>query len=133
MKIRWIKLIGGAIAAEVAAILVLVCLVAIFGPREASQAQVYAEKLGWWVGPIAGTILSFIGAFWVARQLASGQLVHGSLFGLLYSLIDVALIIAMQPPFEWVFVVSTAGKLIAGASGGLVAARIKHGHASPIS
>ncbi|MEO7932826.1 MAG: hypothetical protein ABIT76_06685 [Chthoniobacterales bacterium] len=123
MKIPWIKLIVAAITAEVTAILVLVCLVAIFGPKEASQAQVYAEKLGWWVGPIAGTVLSFIGAFWITRRLANDHLVQGSLFGLIYSLIDVALIIAMQPPFEWIFVVSNAGKITAGVLGGLVAGR----------
>ena len=71
MKIRWIKLIAGAIAAEVLAILILILLVAIFGPRDQAQAQVYAEKLGVWVGPLAGIVLSFLGALWVSRGLAS--------------------------------------------------------------
>ena len=58
MKIRWIRLIAGPIAAEVLAILILVCLVAIFGPRNQAQAQAFAEKLGAWVGPLAGVVLS---------------------------------------------------------------------------
>ncbi len=128
MKIPWIKLIVGAVAAEIAAIVTLVGVVALFGPREASQAQIYAEKMGWWVGPIAGVIFSFIGAFWIARPAAAGPLLVGTLFGCLYALIDVALLIAMQASFEWIFVVSDAGKILAGVGGGLLAARAKRGH-----
>lgn len=123
MKIRWIKLIAGAIAAEVLAILILILLVAIFGPRDQAQAQAYAEKLGQWVGPLAGVVLSFLGALWVSRGLASGRLLHGFLFGLIYALVDVALLVAMQAPFMWLFVASDGGKLLAGIAGGLLAAR----------
>ena len=125
MKIRWIKLVVGAVAAEIAAILILVCLVAIFGPKEANAAQAYAEKLGRWIGPLAGTALSFIGALWVGRTLAGGHLVHGVLFGVFMALVDTVLLIAMQAPFEWIFVVSNAGKAFAGVVGGLVSARFR--------
>ena len=123
MKIRWIKLVAGPIAAEVTAILILICLVAIFGPNDAVRAQAYAEKLGAWVGPLAGVVLSFVGALWVSRGLTSGHLLHGFLFGCLYALLDAALIVAAQAPFAWLFVASDAGKLLAGIAGGLVAAR----------
>ena len=123
MRIRWIKLISGAIAAEVLAILILVLLVAIFGPRDQAQAQAYAEKLGVWVGPLAGIVLSFLGALWVSRGLTSGHLLHGTLFGFFYTLVDVALIVAAQAPFMWLFVASEGGKLLAGIAGGMVAAR----------
>jgi hypothetical protein len=122
MKIRWIKLIAGAIAAEMLAILILVCLVAIFGPNDYGQAQAFAEKLGAWVGPLAGVILSFLGALWVCRGLTSGDLQHGFLFGLLYALLDAAIIVAAQAPFAWLFVASDGGKVLAGIAGGLVAA-----------
>ncbi len=122
MKIRWIRLIAGPIAAEMLAILILIAMVAIFGPRDQAQAQAYAEKLGAWVGPLAGVVLSFLGALWVSRGLASGHLLHGTLFGLLYAILDAALIVAMQAPFAWLFVASDAGKLLAGIAGGLVAA-----------
>lgn len=117
-------MVATAIAAEVTAILILVCLVAIFGPNDYGQAQVYAEKLGAWVGPLAGVALSFVGALWVSRGLTSGHLLHGTLFGAIYALIDVALIVAAQAPFAWLFVASDAGKLLAGIAGGLVAARV---------
>ena len=122
MKIRWIKLIAGPIAAEILAILILVALVAIFGPRDQAQAQAYAEKLGQWVGPLAGIVLSFLGALWVSRGLTSGHLLHGTLFGLLYAILDAAIIVAAQAPFAWIFVASDGGKLLAGIAGGWVAA-----------
>jgi hypothetical protein len=123
MKIRWIRLILGPIAAEVAAILILVLIVAIFGPRDQAQAQAYAEKHGQWVGPLAGVVLSFLGALWVSRGLSAGHLLHGFLFGLIYALIDAALIVAAQAPFMWLFVASDSGKFFAGIAGGLVAAK----------
>lgn len=123
MKIRWIRLIAGAIGAEVLAILILILIVAIFGPRDQAQAQAYAERLGQWVGPLAGVVLSFLGAIWVSRGLTDGRLLHGFLFGLIYALVDVALLVAMQAPFMWLFVASDGGKLLAGIAGGLLAAR----------
>jgi hypothetical protein len=123
MKIRWIKLILGAIAAEILAILVLIAIVAIFGPRDQAQAQAYAEKMGQWVGPLAGVVIGFLGALWVSRGLTGGHLLHGFLFGLIYALVDVALLVAMQAPFIWLFVASDGGKLLAGIVGGLVAAK----------
>jgi hypothetical protein len=123
MKIRWIRLIAGGVTAEVLAILVLIIVVAIFGPKDQAQAQAYAEKLGQWVGPLAGVVLSFLGALWVSRGLDTGHLLHGFLFGLVYALVDVALLVAMQAPFMWLFVASDGGKVLAGLAGGLVAAR----------
>ena len=123
MKIRWIRLVAGAIAAEVLAILILVLVVAIFGPRNQAGAEAFAQRLGLWVGPLAGVVLSFLGALWVSRGLTSGRLLHGFLFGLIYALVDVALLVAGQAPFMWLFVASDGGKLLAGIAGGLVAAR----------
>ena len=104
--------------------MILVLIVAIFGPRDQAQAQAYAEKHGQWVGPLAGVALSFVGALWVSRGLTSGHLLHGTLFGAIYALIDAALIVAAQAPFMWLFVASDGGKLLAGIAGGLVAARV---------
>ena len=133
MKIRWIRLIAGAIAAEILAILVLVALVAIFGPKNQAEAEAYAQRLGQWVGPLAGVVLSFLGALWVSRGLTSGHLLHGFLFGLVYALVDVALLVAMQAPFMWLFVASDAGKVLAGVAGGFVAAKARAGTSSPYS
>lgn len=120
MKIRWVKLVAGAVACEVLAILILVLFVAIFGPRDQAQAEAYAQKHGQWVGPLAGVVLSFLGALWMSRGLAAGRLLHGFLFGLVYAVVDAALLVAMQAPFMWLFVASDAGKVLAGVAGGAV-------------
>ena len=123
MRIHWLKLILGAVAIEIAAVIVLVCLVALFGPNEASAAQAYAEKLGRWVGPIVGTLLSFAVAFWIARPLATGHLAHGALLGFFAAALDFAILLAMRAPFEWVIVASNTGKFIAAIAGAASAAR----------
>ena len=110
MQIQWLKLILGAVIAEIAGIVLLVFLVAIFGPREAEAAQVYAEKLGHWVGPLAGSIFGFLGAIWIGRSCAGRHILHGALFGLLLAFVDTVLLCSMRTPFEWVFVVSTSAR-----------------------
>ncbi len=123
MKIRWIKIILGAIAAEAAAVVILICFVAIFGPSTTSEASAFAEKHGYWLGPVAGVVFSFLGALWVSRRLVAGQLLHGTLFGLVYAAFDVAILVAMRAAFDWIFVISDGGKLIAGIMGGFLAAK----------
>jgi hypothetical protein len=117
----WIKLIVGPVVAEIVAILILVCLVATFGPNDAGGAQLYAKKLGRWVGPLTGIVFSFLGALWIARSLATSRVLYGALFGVVMALIDVALLIAMRASFDWIFVVSNGGKIIAAIAGGLCA------------
>jgi hypothetical protein len=128
MKVRWVKLILGAIAVEAGAIVALVCVVAVFGPKEANEAQRYAEKMGPWIGPIAGAIFSFIGAWLIGRSLTQGHLIHGLLLGLFVAAVDVSLLVAMRAPFEWLFVISDVGKIAAGVIGGLVASRRSGNH-----
>ena len=122
-RISWVRLLIGALLVEIGAIIVLVVFVAIFGPNEYHAAQVYAERIGLWVGPIAGAILTFIGALVVTRRLRQGRVLHGTLFGLCVVLVDVTILLAMKAPFEWIFVISDAGKLIAGYLGGVLSAR----------
>jgi hypothetical protein len=131
MQIHWTKLVLGAIAAEIAAILLLVCLVAAFSPNEAQAAHTHAEKLGRWVGPGAGSLFSFVGALWIARPLRSGQLLHGILFGCMLAFIDVLILVLMRAPFEWIFVASNVGKIAAGILGGLASGYLSRRHEQP--
>ncbi len=119
MRIRWLKLILTASVAEIAAVLLLICLVAVFGPNSEEAAQAYAVKLGWWVGPIAGALFSFIGAVWISRSVADGYVEHGALLGVLLTLVDVFLLVSMRTPFQWLFVISNVGKILAGILGGI--------------
>lgn len=121
MQVRWIRILIGAAAAEAAAVLVLVILVAIFGPEDPNGVQAYAERLGRFVGPFAGALFGVIGGYLVARGEKQNCLLQGVLFGLLFAVIDVALLIAGNASFAWLFVISNAGRIIGGSGGGLIA------------
>lgn len=120
---RWIRILLRAAAAEAAAILALVALVAIFGPEDPDGAQVYAERLGRFVGPFAGAVFGVIGGYLVSRCATANRVLHGTLFGLLFAIIDGAVLIAGHASFEWLFVISNAGRIIGGAIGGAIASR----------
>jgi hypothetical protein len=120
---RFARLLGIAVLIEAAAVLVLVAVVAVLGPADPEGAQAFAQRLGDWVGPIAGFVLCFGGGWFVSRTLTSGHVPRGLLLGALVAAIDVAILVASGSPFRWLFVVSNLGRLIAGALGGLVASR----------
>lgn len=121
MKVRWGRLAVGILAAELLLILSLVALVAILGPKEPGAAEEFAQKLGRWVGPIGGALVSLLGALWVSRPLERGHVRHGVLLGLGLALLDAGLLAASQAPFEWIFVGSNLGKIVAGYLGGALA------------
>lgn len=123
MDIRWGRLIVGAIAAEAIPIVLLVAIVAMAGPDEASEAQEYANKLGKWVGPVGGAIATFLLAIWATRTLSENFVLHGVILGALVALIDAVLLIASGAPFEWLFVFSGAGRVVAGLLGGYLVSR----------
>lgn len=122
-QIYWLRLILGALGVEVAAVLLLVILVAAFGPNNAEAARAFADRLGAWVGPVAGSLFTFIGACAIARRLSRDRFLHGVLFGVSVALLDVAILVATRAPFAWVFVFSNLLKLLAGYLGGVCAAR----------
>lgn len=123
MKLRWFRLILTAVAVEVAAILALVILVALFGPKDPAAAQAFAPRLGAWVGPIGGALFTFLAAWWLARRVDVGAVAHGIALGALVALIDIALLVASGAEFQWLFVASNAAKIAAGALGGWLAKR----------
>ncbi len=125
MQIRVGRILVAAIAVEVLAVLVLVVLVALAGPSEPAAAEAYAMRLGYWVGPIAGFVLCVIGGWWVARGLATAHVINGLALGIVAAAIDVAILLASGTEFQPVFAVSNIGRVVAGTSGGLLAARSK--------
>ncbi len=76
MTLRWLRLLPAAIVAEIIPIVILVALVAIFGPGDAAEAEDFAASLGPWVGPLGGALATFLLAIWVARPLAAGHVLH---------------------------------------------------------
>ena len=127
MSIRWLRILIAAVVAEVAAIVFLVVLVMIFGPSDAAEAQAFAERLGAWAGPLGGALATFLLALWVARPLETGQVLHGGLLGLLVALLDAGLLVAGSTPFQWLFVASGLGRIVAGMLGGYLAGRRSSG------
>lgn len=125
MKIRFGRIVIAAVAAEVLGVLSLVLLVALLGPSEPSAAQTYAERLGFWVGPISGFIFCLLGGLWVARGLPRARVLNGSLAGIAGASVDAGILAAMGAlfPFEPVFAVSLAGRVVAGTLGGWLAGR----------
>ncbi len=123
MRLRWKRLFTGAIVAELVPILVLVALVAGFGPSEQALAEDYAARLGRWVGPVAGAVTCFVVGWWVARPDHSLGLQHGLALGALTAAIDLTLIVLSGAAFEWLFAASNAGRVLAGMLGGAAGAR----------
>ena len=123
MHLKWGRLVSGVIVAELVPILLLVALVALFGPSEQSQAEVFAARLGRWVGPIGGITMTFLAALWVARPMRGFGLQHGVVLGCLVAVLDISLLFAAATAFEWIFAVSNVGRILAGTAGGALADR----------
>jgi len=117
VRLPVLRIIILAIAVEAVAIAILVALVAIFG-RGRTDIQAYAEHLGQFVGPIASAILCFLGAWWLARRAPGREVLCGFLLGAACVAIDVASLYPLGGTFQWLIVVSCAGRLIAGTLGG---------------
>jgi hypothetical protein len=124
LPILWI--IGLAITVETIAILILVVLVAIFGPRgsgDSGAMQAFAEHLGQFVGPIASAVLCFLGAWWLARRARQREVLCGFLLGAACVAIDLATLFPLGGKFGWLIAVSNAGRLVAGSLGGYIGSR----------
>lgn len=125
MQLRVGRIVATAVAAEVLAVLSLVLLVGLFGPSDSAAVQAYAERLGYWVGPIAGFGFCLLGGYWVARGLTGSQVLNGFVLGLVVAGIDIAILVASGTAFEPVFAVSNIGRIIAGSLGGWIAHRFQ--------
>ena len=127
MPLRIGRIIMLAVAIEALSILALVVLVALLGPSDPAAAQVYAERLGYWVGPIAGFVLCAVGGWLVARSLTAHHVLNGLVLGAVVAAIDIALLLAASAEFQPVFALSNAGRVVAGSLGGWVASRSQRG------
>ena len=123
MKNRIVRILVTAFAVEILAVLVLVLIVAIFGPSDPAAAEAYAKDLGYWVGPIAGFVFCLLGGWWVAKGLDTPPLVNGLLLGIAVAAIDITILVLAGEAFQTVFAVSNVGRVIAGTLGGWLSAR----------
>ena len=127
MEIKYLQLVVAALAIEIISVLVLVIMVAIFGPPDPEQAQAFAADLGYWVGPIAGFIFSFLGAYVITKNLSRSRIPNGILLGLLVAIVDASILLGSDRGFEMIFLVSNTGRVVAGTLGAYVAERQAQG------
>lgn len=120
---KYLKIVLAAFASEILAIISLVIVVAIFGPQNQDSAKAFAEDIGFWVGPIAGFLFTLVAAWFIARNLESGQIRNGIAVGVATAAIDVLLLVLGGSVFQFVFVLSNLGRVIAGYVGGWLASR----------
>ena len=118
--LRWNRWVFGVLAAEAMPIVALVVLVATLGPGEPAADQEFAQTLGSWVGPIGGAVATFALSLWVLKPLSADHLRYGALFGLAVAVLDGGLIAASGSAFQWLFVFSQLGRIVAGLIGGFV-------------
>ena len=123
MQIRLGRVALVAIITEVLAILVLVLVVAVAGPTEPASAQAYAQKIGYWLGPVAGFIFCVAGGWIVASRLPSHRILNGFAVGVFAAGIDIAILVASGANFQYIFVISNIGRIVAGSLGGWLGSR----------
>jgi hypothetical protein len=66
------------------------------------------------VGPFGGALCSFLAAFCVPRPLTSGRKTNGVAVEVFLAVLDIVMLVASHAPFQWLFVVSNLGKILAG-------------------
>ncbi len=127
MEIKYLQLVVAALAIEIISVLVLAIMVAIFGPPVPEQAQAFAADLGYWVGPIAGFVFTFLGAYMLTKNLSRSRIPNGILLGLLVAIVDVSILLGGDRGYEIIFLVSHTGRVVAGSLGAYVAERQAQG------
>jgi putative membrane protein (TIGR04086 family) len=110
MKLRWGRIVIGAVLTEVALIALVIPIQMLAG----DAAILYI------VAP-ACFIATFVFGLWVARKVEANFILHGALVGVLASLIYIALTWNQTLPL--IFHLSHLAKILGGAAGGALAAR----------
>lgn len=126
--IHWRRVIVSVLLGEAIPILVLVLLVAVLGPSETGQAELFARQAGAWVGPIAGAVTLFILAYWAGAR-SSRPVAQGALIGILVGLIDFGILFSAGESFALLFAVSNGGKVLAAVAGGWFALKSRRAEA----
>jgi hypothetical protein len=123
-RIRIGRITLAAIAGELAPILLLVLVVLVYETRgvDPETRQAFANRVGTWLGPIAGALATFGFGLLAARGTDRPRL-HGALVGLAVAVLDAVIIFGSGQAFVPLFAASWAGKILAGSAAGLVAAR----------
>ncbi|MGI9625686.1 MAG: hypothetical protein ACR2QM_02520 [Longimicrobiales bacterium] len=115
--VSWPRVTAAVFLGEAVPIVVLVAVVAVFGPRDPVGAGDFAQKAGLWVGPLAGAGVVLLLSAWAGRG-SSRPILQGAGIGLTVALLDLGILAVTGAPFAAVFVASNVGKVLAGTLGG---------------
>jgi hypothetical protein len=124
IRLRWGPIVLAAVAAEILGVLALVALVAAFGPPGFEAATPFAQRLGQWIGPISGFVLCSAGGYWVARGAGDARVANGVGVGIAGAVLDLATGFALGGTLNLLAAVSNLGRIVGGALGGGLAARV---------
>jgi hypothetical protein len=119
-RLKWVRIVAGAIAAEALPILVLVAIVFVYGfvrKPDALSPEEFAPLAGAWVGPIGGFLATGWFARWAARRAPQNPIAHGVVVGVVTALLDIG-IAAGAGAISPLILVSNCGRLAAGLLGG---------------
>ena len=120
---RWLRAIGYGLLAAIATILTIVVIVLahkyVFG-RGLSEADytVFGEHVGATVGPVGGTIFTFLFAQRLMPRIASGFVAHGIVVALAAIALSVGGSIAGHHGLPAGYTVASSLKIIGGALAG---------------
>jgi hypothetical protein len=122
--IRIGRIAWATIVSEIIPILLLVIVVLIYETKgvDAQTRQAFAERVGAWLGPIAGAIATFAVGFRAVRAI-DRPLLHGTLIGSSVALLDAVLTLGTGAAFIPLFAWSWTGRIVAGVAAGMLAAR----------
>ena len=122
MTIRKRRVVITAVVVQILAVATLILIPTALmiwgGLSTLANAEADLQRHGRWVGPAAGFLFCLLGGWWVARRLDSDQGWNGLALGLTAAALDVMLLTFAGAPFAWVFVLSTAGRIVGGYLGG---------------
>jgi putative membrane protein (TIGR04086 family) len=108
-RIRWLRIVGAAVAVEIVLFGIAIPLNMSAKGRAALVAIVIPMCV---LGP-------FIGGWWAARKAGARLLIHGLLVGAITALIYAAITWKVRLPT--IYIVANSLKLVGGAAGGLTA------------
>ena len=109
-KIHWLRVLLGGFLAEATVFVIVIPVLLKFGQHPLL-----------YVAPVASLLMCFLFAIWVGRHVESRFILHGTLVGVVATLIYVGLTLARPEPFA--YIVAHGLKILGGAAGGLVAAQ----------
>jgi hypothetical protein len=127
-KLRIGRILGFGVLAEVSTIVLIVIVLTlhsrvIAAGQPQSVIDAFAAKAGAVIGPVAGTLFTFLAAMFATRPLAGRFRTHGVLVGAVGALLTIPGLLAAAGGMRAIYAASMVAKLIAGWLGGLVSER----------